>query len=218
MTLQGDAQSGKSMSEFKTAHTISAIMLLCIAAGALALPNELEDLLMYKANAIYPKEWWRFFTSHWLHLSAFHLGLNLSALAIYFYLFPRSAHPKCFWPAILVISPAISACLLLFATEVNWYVGLSGVIVGLFAYSAVCSIQEQPVESFGTLSVLSLKLVLENISVDMPTENLIRGRVITEAHLYGFLVGILYGYLNILFHIGTLRNTKELPKDSENTT
>jgi rhomboid family GlyGly-CTERM serine protease len=150
--------------------------------------------LRYERSAIVAGEYWRLVTGHLVHGSLAHLLLNLAGLGLIVALFPRHYSLQQ-W---LLISAAGAACIdvmfVFYEPQLQWYVGLSGVLHGLLAAGALAWWKQETSTLASILSLLLVaKLVWEQfygalpLSGDMP--------VIVNAHLYGALGGLLSGLL-----------------------
>ncbi len=90
--------------------------------------------------------------------------------------------------------PGISLLLILLNPNLDWYVGLSGVLHGLAVAAAYNLLtQKHRILSISLLSGLIIKLFLEQsdgspVSV---SAGLIGGQVVVDAHFYGALIGAI---------------------------
>ena len=165
--------------------------LLLQAAGPTA-----ASFLRYQREAILHGEIWRLVTGQLLHLGWPHLVLNLVALALVTALFGRLFRPRD-WAWIYAGSFLGTAFgLLLLQPELQWYVGLSGGLHGLFAAGVVVSIRRRESGAALLLAVLVFKLGWEQLAGPLPgSTEWSGGTVITAAHLYGAIGGALAGSL-----------------------
>jgi rhomboid family GlyGly-CTERM serine protease len=191
---------------------------VCFCALVLTVwPHALIDF-RYDRAALLSGEWWRVVTGHMIHLNSAHLVFNLFGLFLICELLWRSL-PWAHGCGLLFFSATgTSALLWWFHPELAWYAGLSSALHGLWAGCALsgwwcmqtrgetsstgfaAAGKPQPVRSasaryffMGALIVLALKLGLEAWYGPSPhTERMIDGPVISIAHLYGALIGIVY--------------------------
>ena len=104
--------------------------------------------------------------------------------------------------ALCIGSLGTSALLLWLNPELRWYVGLSGVLHGLFLYGALREIRFYPASGYVLLAVLLAKLSWEFFNGALPgSEDMAGGRVLTEAHLLGAIGGILVWMVESLKHV-----------------
>lgn len=151
-----------------------------------------EEWLRYSRSAIHNGEWWRWLTGHLVHLNPAHLGLNLLGLAICGLLVgPGLAGIR----GIVVLLGALAACsagLWLFSPQVQWYVGLSGVLHGLLLGGALGLPASQRRWQWLISAIVVAKLVSEQLQgPSLSTEQLIGHAVIVDAHLYGAVGGAM---------------------------
>jgi|SRR5579862_1769397 len=144
--------------------------------------------LRYDRAALHEGEWWRLLSAHWVHLSARHLWLDSAGLALLWALYARELRPW-HWLAVLVGATAmIDAGLWWAVPQVQWYVGLSGLLHGAWAAGAAAVALRQPRWGWLMLAVLAIKLLLEQRSgasllvSEFP--------VVIAAHSFGALGGL----------------------------
>ncbi len=135
---------------------------------------------------------WLLFSGHIVHLNWSHWALNMAGGANGAFFFSGHASVKQ-WLAVLFVSACvINISLWWWMPEIRSYVGLSGVLHGLFLYGALREIHFYPVSGYVLTVVLIAKLVWEFFNGPLPgSEDMTGGRVLTEAHLYGAIGGIL---------------------------
>jgi len=172
----------------------------------LALGGEPVRLaLRYERPAVLAGEYWRLLTGHWVHASSAHLLLNMAGLGLMTLLLARDYSLRQWLVVLLASVFAIDAGLVFFQPQLNWYVGLSGVLHGTLAAGAVAWWRHERWPLALMLSVgLAGKLAWEQwhgalpLSGDLP--------VIVDAHLYGALGGLAAG-------LGLWRRTHRSPQD-----
>ena len=149
-------------------------------------------LLRYQREEILHGQLWRLLSAHLLHLGGAHLLLNLCGLGLVWALFARELSGPGGWRVLLGSALGVGLGLLLFDPGLDWYVGLSGVLHGLFAAGALRRWRERPVEAALMLPVLVGKLLWEQLLGPLPgTSEVAGGPVIVDAHLFGALGGCL---------------------------
>ena len=135
---------------------------------------------------------WLLLSGHIVHLNWSHWLLNIAGLAIVAFFFSSHASLKQWLLVILISAVIISAGIWWWMTDINYYVGLSGVLHGLFLYGALREIRFYPVSGYVLTAVLLAKLLWEFFNGALPgSEDMAGGRVLTEAHLLGASGGIL---------------------------
>ncbi len=149
-------------------------------------------LLQYQREKILSGELWRLISGHIVHLSWSHMWLNLLALVLIVLIFKDLYSEKVWWLLLGTSMLGIDLGPLLFNPEIIWYVGLSGVLHGIFVGLALLYWRTTGVKGSILLLGIIIKLVAEQWNGALPgSAELSGGRVIIDAHLYGALAGML---------------------------
>jgi rhomboid family GlyGly-CTERM serine protease len=166
--------------------------LACLAALLLPLlgGDTWRLALRYDRAAVAAGQLWRLVTAHFVHLDLRHGLLNAVALALLWALFARSWRPSAWLLIVLASMLAIAAGFWWLQPSLQWYVGASGVLHGVFAAGCIAMLREQPRVGAVACALLIVKLAWEHWQGPLPLED---GPVITAAHLYGALGGALAG-------------------------
>lgn len=176
-----------------------ALMMVVLALGG----ERVADALAYGRVALAQGQWWRAFSGHFVHLGATHTLLNLGGLLALVLLCPRPLSNFEWIRRIGILALSISLLLFVAAPEVERYVGLSGVLHGLFLLGLVPMARSHDRIAVAGLLLLIVKLALEQgVGPSAEEERLIGGGVVTLAHLFGTLVGLVYGFAFGSFRTG----------------
>ena len=177
--------------KFSQLNIFIGLAILTLPLGV--LHEAVNPSLQYDPQAIRSGEIWRVLTAHIVHLSAIHAALNLTALGLMIYGFGQSRSTPSLAFCALISALTISLSLFFWQPQVSYYVGLSGVLHGLFLFMLLplCS-QKKPLAWFA-LALLAAKLLYEfwQPAGSAATEQLIGGPVLTVAHWYGAMGGML---------------------------
>jgi len=190
---------------------VAALLLL----SAVLQFSGLTPLLRYSHDAIAAGEIWRLITGHLLHLGAAHFLLNAVGMVLAAALVGAQLRPlgwACVW---LICALSVSAGLWFLQPGVSWYVGLSGVLHGLIVAGAVTALGDDRERLFAAaiLVAIAAKLGWEQWNGAMPgTAELAGGSVVTEAHLYGAMGGLVAGLAVLASR--RLRETRPHDRDS----
>jgi rhomboid family GlyGly-CTERM serine protease len=169
---------------FGLALVLCLAMLWLLAAGG---PQVLLAL-RYEREAIQHGGWWRLVTGHWVHLGARHLLLDSAGLVLLWALYARALQPQRWLLVFACATAVIDAGLWWGEPQVEWYVGISGLLHGAWAAGAAALALRRERAGWLMLAVLVAKLVLEHrsgaslISAALP--------VVSAAHVYGALGGL----------------------------
>ena len=165
-----------------------ALMGVCLLAAAFGDGG--RAALRYERVGLLDGQWWRVVTGHLVHLGGVHTLLNLAGFALLIWLFQAEIRRWAWLTVGLAAAAAIALGLFLFSPQTQWYVGLSGVLHGWFAFGTARTLHSDL--RFGLLLLVALlvKLGWEQFSGPMPfTTGLNIGPVVVDAHLYGALGG-----------------------------
>ncbi len=166
------------------------IALLCITVAAWGDAG--RELLRYDRLAIAGGQIWRLVSGHIAHLGYQHLTLNLLGLGVVWLLVGRRFGDRQWYLVAAISVAAIDAGFWWLDTDLNWYVGLSGVLHGLLVAGAVRGMRELPLESLVICLLVIGKLAYEQFIGPMPGSGVVTGgNVIVNAHLYGTAGGAL---------------------------
>lgn len=171
---------------------VTALLLL----SALLQVSGLTPLLRYSRDAIAAGEIWRVITGHLLHLGAAHFVLNAIGTALAAALVGAQLRPLAWGWVWLACALSVSGGLWFLQPGIGWYVGLSGVLHGLIVAGGIAGLGDYRERLFAAavLVAIAAKLGWEYWSGAMPgTAALAGGSVVTEAHLYGAIGGLLAG-------------------------
>jgi rhomboid family GlyGly-CTERM serine protease len=165
--------------------------LLCTAVVLIALGGEEVRLaLRYERAGVLAGQVWRLVTGHLVHSSAAHSLLNLAGLGLVTGLFPKDYSLRQ-WLLIAASSVVlIDLGFVFYEPQLQWYVGLSGLLHGALAAGAVAWWRHETRLLALTLSVIFVaKLAWEQIHGALPFSGDME--VIVAAHLYGAIGGAL---------------------------
>lgn len=186
-------------------------LALLVLIGLLeALRPWVHSLLVYQRSLILDGEWWRLLSGNLVHLGVWHAFLNGLGVLVFVLLCPvRWGISGWLW-RLAVLGLGMSLGLLLFLPDLDGYVGLSGVIHGLFLLGLWPQVRRGDLIASGCLLYLIGKLGWELYAgAPVSDEAAIGGRVIVESHLYGSLTAglmlMLSGGLTHLRRIADVR-------------
>jgi len=157
-----------------------------------ALPDPWPDVIRYERAGLDAGELWRIITGNFVHLNWGHFGLNTAGLVFVMAIFAEDWSPFDWMAQLLISALAVGLGLHYLSLDIPWCVGLSGVLHGMFVYGAVgLAIRRISVAKWLIIGV-SAKLLWEQLMGEMPMTGAISGgRVVTEAHLWGAIGGLI---------------------------
>ncbi len=164
-------------------------LIICILFQL--LPEKELYRFRFDREAILHGEYIRLISGHWVHMNWRHLFVNMFGLSMISLVFKNSVLTKYYWPISFMICLFIS-CMLLLTQKINWYMGYSGVLCGLFVLG-ICTDKSIPTSGRVLLfAVIAAKLLYEQTFGPLPgSVDLCGGPVIVESHLFGSIAGLL---------------------------
>nr|WP_301337898.1 rhombosortase [Vibrio sp. RE86] len=162
-------------------------MLIAVSVTCLALQFEpMASLVNWHRYLILDGQWWRILSGNFTHTNFAHLGMNLAGLWVISYIFKPSERTL----LALLLTIGVSVGLLNFLSDMKGYVGLSGLLHGLFAYFALQESLNGRKSSWLLVLGVIAKVTWEmTVGASQSTSDLINARVAVEAHLFGVVSG-----------------------------
>lgn len=165
-----------------------------VCAAALVLPMlvlqaggaSVGELLAYQRQGLMQGELWRVFSGHFVHLGWNHALLNCAGLLFCCGLAPQRFRPLRLAGDLLLLNAAVSLGLFWLSPGIGWYVGLSGVLYGLFVLGLVpLAVRGDRIALGGLLAILGWMAWQLLVGPAAAEEKQIGGRIVVFAHLYG---------------------------------
>ncbi len=174
------------------------LFIICFSLQSAGLVSTFQ----FDRGLIDQGQYWLLLTGHLVHLNWMHWGLNMAGLvivAVFFSLYGSILD----WLFVLLFTAIVTGLgLYWFHPELIWYVGLSGVLHGLFVYGAIREIRFYPFSGYVLVLLLAGKLFWEYMNGALPgSEQMTGGRVLVEAHLYGAIAGLVAVFLTWPLHL-----------------
>ena len=182
--------------------------------------GDLVSRFQFDRGLIDQGQYWLLLTGHLVHLNWVHWGLNMAGLvivAVFFSLYGNILD----WLFVLLFCALMTGLGLYWLhPELIWYVGLSGVLHGLFVYGAIREIRYYPFSGYVLLLLISAKLFWEYMNGALPgSEEMTGGRVLVEAHLYGAIAGLAAVFLtwplHLLYQLIQVKNRQQNTQNDE---
>lgn len=166
---------------------------MLLMAALQAMPVAWQHAIRYDRGAIEAGQWWRLLSAHFVHLNWSHLALNLAGLGLGTWLFGTDRSPGRWMLATLLAAAGCGLGLYWFTPSVGWCVGLSGVLHGLMVVGFGGWVLAGDRWAALLLTLVVGKMAWEQFGGDMPwTGSMVGGTVITAAHVWGAVGGVLY--------------------------
>ncbi|MAD14889.1 MAG: rhombosortase [Alteromonadaceae bacterium] len=173
-------------------HSLGPI-IICVIASMLFIAEPSSSMwLAFDRESISQGQWWRVLTGNFLHTNFNHLLLNLAAVVLLWSLhgqYYRTAH---YLLMLGVFSFGVSAGIYYFEPEMQWYVGLSGILHGVFVWGAYQDIKYDVTSGWILMVGVWAKIANEQIAGPSGSiAELIDASVAIDAHLFGAFCGLL---------------------------
>ncbi len=144
-------------------------------------------------------EFWRLLTAHWVHVNWIHFFLNAAGLLLCVMITSPQWSIKRWVVYQFVLASGISLMFSLFNPELNWYVGYSGTLYGVFLLAAIDLYGRDRLISVLLAGVIVIKIAIEQSGeINLTTSDIIGSPVIVDAHFYGVLLAISIALINRL--------------------
>lgn len=175
----------------------AVLLLICLVLAFASQP--MSDLLRYDSQALRDGEIWRLLTPHFVHLGWSHFAMNMFGLFLVFFFFASCLSWQ-YWLSTFTISAlSISGLIFFLNPEIQWYVGMSGVLHALFIVGGLADIVVRKWEGITFTALVIAKVIYEQTFGPLPgSEEAAGGKVLTDAHFYGAIIGGVIGVYYLL--------------------
>ncbi len=146
----------------------------------------------YQQNLINQGQWWRIITGHFFHTNGYHLLLNLAGIILLWSLHGQFYQTKSYLLVFIVSALVCSFGIYFFSDNISIYVGLSGVLHGIFVWGALMDIINKDKTGYLLFIGVWLKIIHEQVyGASDDVAQLINANVAVDAHLWGAVGGLL---------------------------
>jgi len=167
-------------------------VIIGIAAVLAVYGDSGREWLRFDRAAIMSGEYWRFVSGHLVHLGLSHLMLNAAGFLLIWFLISAHFDPRLWLVITVSVIIGIDLGFWFLEPDLQWYVGLSGLLHGLLAAGVVGGIRSGRVDVWVLGAALIGKLAYEQMLGPLPgSEESSGGAVIVAAHAYGALAGAI---------------------------
>jgi rhomboid family GlyGly-CTERM serine protease len=176
--------------------TVFPIVISLLAVIAYLFDDLLMTNFIYQRDLIAQGEVWRLITGHFFHTNINHLILNLAALWLLWALHKGYYRPATYGALFLFSALICSSGLFYFSPQLFRYVGLSGVLHGVFVWGAIEDIKHRDITGYLLFVGVWLKIIYEQLyGANSDISHLIEANVAIDAHLWGAIGGLLFAFL-----------------------
>lgn len=169
-------------------------ILILLSVGIYTEP-ELSQQLIYSRQLVVSGDWWRVVTSVLVHYSVAHLFWNLLVLFVWGTLLELENRAIWVWLVTLV---ATSNCLLLFVPQIEFFAGLSGIVVAVVSLVCFIKISNARIK-YPWIIVLLFLLSKTSYEIIVGYELFASGdfQVLPQAHIVGFCLAAVIFWVRI---------------------
>jgi rhomboid family GlyGly-CTERM serine protease len=182
----------------QTNHLIAPLCIVLVSIALLILEPFTSDWFTYDRQLIEDFEWWRIISGHFLHTNLNHRLLNILGVALLWALHGQYYQTGQYLLLFLILCLGTSISLYVFTPSLIRYVGLSGVLHGLFIVGAYLDIKHKFKTGWLLLIGIWIKVLHEQFfGASAQVAQLISANVAIDAHLYGTISGtvVIFGIL-----------------------
>lgn len=186
----------------KKQQILVPLVVLLLSVFAFIFEPSLAADFIYHQDDISQGHYWQLITAHFFHTNFNHLLLNTAGLVLLWSLHGRF-YTLTNYLSLFTFSALITGLgLYFFSPEINQYVGLSGVLHGIFVWGALADIKSADKTGYLLFIGVWLKIIHEQIyGASTATTAMISANVAIDAHLYGAIAGVAI----FIFHQGLLK-------------
>ena len=180
-------------------HWLTLIIIAIVAIVCHGLGSQFIGTMEFIHAQVNAGQYWRLLTHAFWHTNTNHLLLNLAGLALLWAL--HGEHYRAWNIAGLLIFCSIMSAfgVWFLSPHIDYYVGLSAALHGLFVFGAVRDVQHNRFSGWLLLAGVAVKLYLEQHQTTDTTAALINATVAYDAHIYGAIAGGGYALAYWLF-------------------
>ncbi len=186
------------MHAFITNKYLLVTTAICISI--MLIPTQHREMFYLNLEFAQRGEYWRYITGHFTHYSWLHCISNLIGLFLLYGLF-RKPTEKIKWllPTAFIIC-VISFGLVISSESLKWYVGYSGVLIGLLSYTCISTFGQNALLSFAFLLLISTYVAGQTVLGGelIQSEFLSEINTSSYAHAFGLTAGLIYGLIESL--------------------
>jgi rhomboid family GlyGly-CTERM serine protease len=182
-------------------HILAPAIIATLAILAFIFEQNFITTLIYQRDLIGNGEYFRLITGHLFHTNTNHLLMNLAGLLLLWSLHGHYYQVKTFF-LFFIFSALITSVGIYFSSPTMLtYVGLSGVLHGLFVWGTCQDIKCGLKSGYVLLIGITVKIAHEQIyGASDNIIQLINANVAIDAHLWGAISGICWMLLMFIYY------------------
>jgi len=168
------------------------LCILIIATLGYLFDQQLNDMFIYDRALITQGEYWRLITGHLLHTNLAHFLLNSAAVILLAILHGKFYTISNYFFVFIISALFTSIGIYFYDPKLIYYVGLSGILHGIFIWGALKDIVNKDKTGYLLFIGVIMKITHEQIyGASDDIAKIINANVAIDAHLWGTVSGIL---------------------------
>ena len=184
--------------------SLAPALLIVLCSVLNVLQPAATEWLGFDRQLILQYQWWRLLSANLLHTNLNHLLLNIAGVALLWALHGQYFSTWRYVAMLVLLSLGTTLSILCFSPQLQWYVGLSGILHGVFLLGAYADIRHGLRSGWLLVAGLLIKVAHEQLfGASDDIASLINASVAIDAHLYGSLSGLV-----LILAIEVLRRAK----------
>ncbi|MFQ3237702.1 MAG: rhomboid family GlyGly-CTERM serine protease [Paraglaciecola sp.] len=173
-------------------HILGPLCIIVLCTLLYFFEPTSNQWLAFDRSQLAEHQWWRLLTANFLHTNLNHLLLNFAGVLLLWALHGEYYRTTPYLLIFIFCALGSSIGIYFFAPRLDWYVGLSGALHGVFLWGAFQDIQHKRHSGWLLILAVWFKIIHEQYSgASAEIATLINATVAIEAHLYGALSGTL---------------------------
>lgn len=181
-------------------HIFGPLFIISISTLLFLFEPSSSLWLAFDRSQLANHEWWRLLTANFLHTNLYHMLLNFAGVLLLWALHGEYYRTTSYLLIFSFCAVGSSIGIFFFAPRLDWYVGLSGALHGVFLWGAFQDIRHKRFSGWLLILAVWFKIIHEQYSgASAEIATLINATVAIEAHLYGALSGMLLICYFVLF-------------------
>ncbi|QHJ10667.1 hypothetical protein FX988_00887 [Paraglaciecola mesophila] len=177
---------------YSWSHSLGPLLVVAVSVMLFAAEPSSSMWFAFDREAIAQGQWWRLLTGNFLHTNLNHLLLNLAAVLLLWSLHGQYYRTGHYAMMLVILSLGVSFGLYVFEPTMQWYVGLSGILHGVFVWGAYQDIRHGLTSGWILMIGVWAKILNEQLSgPSVDIAQLIQASVAIDAHLFGAFCGLI---------------------------
>lgn len=177
-------------------YTVPPLVVALLLVMVFFSPETVKLTLTFERELIIQGQWWRLVTGQWVHWGLGHVVMNVAGVWLVWLLFAEYASGWRYGVVIVFIAVASNLGMFWFDPKVEYYVGFSGTLYGLFAWGGVQDIRHKVPFGWLLLVAVVAKVVYDLMFGAVSITGVSADNLAVAAHFYGVVGGVMIGLVS----------------------